>query len=130
MNKINFKLIILIFISLFTLNCSNQSGMNEYDSVVKFSKGEQLKFPDFTLEYTGERTETKQFPNGNSVTMKFHEFNVTSSASKKQISWSSGTGDIAPVGFEIDGKNFEIEMSFSEKLKTKLSENELVIVKK
>lgn len=130
MKIFNFKLIILIFISLFTLNCSNQTGMNDYDTVVKFSKGEQIKFPDFTLEYTGERTETKQFPNGNSITMKFHEFNVTSASSKKQISWSSGMGDIAPLGFEIDGKNFELEMSFSEKLKTKLSENELVIVKK
>lgn len=130
MKIFNFKLIILIFISLFTLNCSNQTGMNDYDTVVKFSKGEQIKFPDFTLEFTGERTETKQFPNGNSITMKFHEFNVTSASSKKQISWSSGMGDIAPLGFEIDGKNFELEMSFSEKLKTKLSENELVIVKK
>ncbi|HWA06931.1 MAG TPA: hypothetical protein VG961_10310, partial [Ignavibacteria bacterium] len=96
----------------------------------KFSKGEQIKFPDFTLEYTGERSETKQFPNGNSITMKFHEFNLTSSASKKQISWSSGTGDIAPVQFEIDGKKFELELRNSERLKTKLSENELVIVKK
>lgn len=130
MKIFNFKLIVLIFISLFTLNCSNQTGMNDYDTVVKFSKGEQIKFPDFTLEYTGERSETKQFPNGNSITMKFHEFNVTSASSKKQISWSSGMGDIAPLGFEIDGKNFELEMSFSEKLKTKLSENELVIVKK
>jgi len=104
--------------------------MNDYDKVVKFSKGEQLKFPDFTIEYTGERTETKQFPNGNSLTMKFHEFNVTSASSQKKISWSSGTGEIAPVRFEIDGKNFELEMSNSEKLKTKLSENELVIVKK
>ncbi len=103
--------------------------MNDYNTVVKFSKGEQIKFPDFMLEYTGERSETKQFPNGNSITMKFHEFNLTSSASKNQISWSSGMGDIAPMGFEIDGKNFELEMSFSEKLKTKLSENELVIVK-
>ena len=130
MNKVNLKLLILIFISLFTLNCSNQTGMNDYDTVIEFSKGEQIKFPDFTLEYTGERSETKQIPNGNSITMKFHEFNLTSSASKKQISWSSGTGDIAPVAFEIDGKKFELEMRNSEKLKTKLSENELVIVKK
>ena len=118
---------LLSFLSFF---CSVKSGDISYDTVVKFSKGEQLKFPDFTLEYTGERSETKQFPNGNSITMKFHEFNVTSSASKKQISWSPGMGDIAPMGFEIDGKNFELEMSYSEKLKTKLSENELVIVKK
>lgn len=130
MNKINLKLLILIFVSLFTLNCSNQTGMNDYNTVVKFSKGEQIKFPDFILEYTGERSDTKQFPNGNSITIKFHEFNLTSTASKKQISWSSGTGDIAPMGFEIDGKKFELEMSYSEKLKSQLSENELVIVKK
>lgn len=130
MNRGHFKLILLVFVIMFSLNCSSQSGMNDYDKVVKFSKGEQLKFPDFTIEYTGERTETKQFPNGNSLTMKFHEFNVTSASSQKKISWSSGTGEIAPVRFEIDGKNFELEMSNSEKLKTKLSENELVIVKK
>lgn len=120
-------IILLSFLSFF---CSAKSGDINYDTVVKFTKGEQLTFPDFAIEYTGERSETKQFPNGNSITMKFHEFNVTSSATKKQISWSSGMGDIAPMGFEIDGKNFELEMSFSEKLKTKLSENELVIVKK
>lgn len=104
--------------------------MNDYDTVIKFSKDEQLKFPDFVLTFTGDRTETKHFPNGTNIKMKFREFDITSSSSKKHISWSSGMGDIAPMGFEIDGKKFELEMSYSEKLKSQLSENELVIVKK
>ncbi|HMQ80493.1 MAG TPA: hypothetical protein PKE39_16825 [Ignavibacteria bacterium] len=104
--------------------------MNDYDTVIKFSKDEQLIFPDFVLTYTGDRTETKHLPNGTNIKMKFREFDITSSSSKKQISWSSGMGDIAPMGFEIDGKKFELEMSYSEKLKSQLSENELVIVKK
>jgi hypothetical protein len=42
------------------------------------------------------------------------------------VSWSSGTGDIGPVQFEIDGKRFLLELRQSDKL-GKLQGNELVI---
>jgi hypothetical protein len=124
------QILSVLSISFLSIFCSMKSGDINYNSVVKFSKGEQLKFPDFTLEYTGERTEKKEFPNGNSLTFTFHDFSLTNGSVKKTVSWSSGTGDIGPMQFDFEGRNFEIEMSYSEKLKTKLDKNELVIVRK
>ncbi len=117
----------LCFISLF---CSMKSGDIDYNKSVKFSKGEQLMFPDFKLEFKGTRDEKKEFPNGNSLNFRFYDFTVSNDKTSKNISWSSGTGDIAPQQFEFEGKEYQLELSYSEKLKTKLSENELVIVKK
>lgn len=122
------KIIALIVITIL-FGCSSKGDAN-YDTVVKFSKGTLLKFPDFVVEYTGERIEKKDLPNGSSFIFKFHDFNVTHPTGIKTVSWSSGTGDIAPVSFEFDGKKYELEMANSEKLKTKLGEDELVIVKK
>lgn len=105
-------------------------GNHEYNSIVSYSKNEVIKFPDFTLEFTGTRDEKKMFPNGNSINFRFYDFKITFGSETKIVSWSSGTGDIAPLPFEAGGKKFELELSNSESLNKKLSENELVIVKK
>ena len=47
---------------------------------------------------------------------------------EKIVSWSSGTGDIGPVEFEIGDKRFLLELRHSDEL-GKLNENELVIWK-
>jgi hypothetical protein len=120
---------LLSFLSLET-GCSIKSGDVNYDEVVKFSEGKQLKFPDFTLEYKGVRTQEAKFPNGNSLTFRYHDFNISSGNSAKTVSWSSGTGVIDSAPFEFEGKNYELEMVQSEKLNKKLDEDELVIVKK
>ena len=125
MVKIN---ILIMLISLF--GCSTRGGDVGYDSVVEYSKGQKLKFPDFTLEYIGERTEKKDFSNGNSFTFKFYDFKLTNGPAEKTISWSSGTGVIDPIPFEFEGKSYEIERAYSEKLSKKLDDDELVIVKK
>jgi hypothetical protein len=130
-NNIKHISTMFIALSIFVLfGCSMKSGDVNYDTVVSFSKGSQLKFPDFVLEYMGERAEKKEFPNGNSFTFKYYDFKVTHPTGIKTVSWSSGTGVIDPIPFEFDGKTYEIEMRYSEKLKQKLSEDELVIVKK
>lgn len=128
MNRLNFCIIALI--TLFHIGCSKAGDSCSYNTAVKFEQGIILSYPDFTAVYTGVRTVTKDLPNGNNITIKYHDFKINSAAEQKTISWSSGTGDIAPVRFETAGKNFELELSYSEELKTKLSENELVIVKK
>ncbi len=121
---------LLAIISLLTLFGCSAKGGYEYNSIISYSKNEAMTFPDFTLEFTGIRDEKKFFPNGNSINIRFHDFKVISGSETKIISWSSGTGDIAPQPFEAGGKKFELELSNSESLKKKLSENELVIVKK
>lgn len=127
------KSLTLIIAAIFTflnIGCSKAGDSCSYNTAVKFEQGKILSYPDFTAEYTGIRTVTKDLPNGNKITFRYHDFKINSAAEQKTVSWSSGTGDIAPVRFETAGKKFELELSYSEELKTKLSENELVIVKK
>ena len=124
------KIAMLIFLGFLSLFCSMKSGDINYDTVVSFSKGEKIQFSDFKLEFTGTRDEKKEFPNGNSLNFRFYDFVLSNDKTTKNISWSSGTGDIAPLDFEFDGKKYQLELSNSEKLKTKLGNNELVIVKK
>jgi hypothetical protein len=94
-------LLILCFLFLassISNGCSAISGgKGEYSKIVSFSKNEKIQFPDFVLEYIGERSEKKEFPNGNSFTFRFYDFIISSSAETKTISWSSGTGLIDPL---------------------------------
>lgn len=125
-------LLILYFLfaaSAISSGCSAISGgKSEYNTIVSFSKSQKIQFPDFTLEFTGERNEKKEFPNGNSFNFRFYDFKISSPSDTKAVSWSGGTGDIAPSQFEFGGRKFELEMSYSEKLSKKLGDNELVIV--
>lgn len=126
------KIIILfvLFITLFNFNCSKGKGISDYNTVVDYEKGIVLYYPDFNLEYIDERNEKKDFPNGNTITFKFFDYKISNDKESKTISWSFGTGDIAPTEFEFDGKKYQLEMSNSESLKLRLKKNELVIVKK
>lgn len=130
MNKILNSFIVLMVFSIFGLNCTKAGDSIDYNKVVEYEKGKILKFPDFTLEYLDERTEKKDFPDGSSLTFRFFDFKISGEKESKVISWSFGTGDIAPVDFEFDGKKYQIEMSNSEALKQRLKKNEIVIVKK
>jgi hypothetical protein len=126
-----FKVIITLAVGILSLiGCSSKTGGADYNTVVSFSKGEKITFPDFVLEYRDERVVDKFFPNGNSVKMKFHDFEANNGGERVIVSWSSGTGDIAPSPFEIGGNKYELELAISEKLSKNLAENELVIVKK
>jgi len=42
------------------------------------------------------------------------------------VSWTSGTGLIGPMDFEIGGKHYQLELRHSDKL-GKLNDDELVI---
>jgi hypothetical protein len=96
-----------------------------YGSRVKYGPGQKIEFPDFTIQYVGERRkETPAYPKG----FLYYDFKVRTPSIEKIVSWSSGTGDIGPVEFEIGGKRFLLELRRSDKL-GKLNENELVISK-
>jgi hypothetical protein len=56
----------------------------------------------------------------------YYDFKVRTANIEKAVSWSSGTGDIGPVQFEIAGKHYQLELRHSDKL-GKLKDNELVI---
>ena len=96
-----------------------------YGARVKYRADEKIEFPDFTIEYIGERRQSAPaYPRG----FLYYDFKVRTATIEKVVSWSSGTGDIGPVEFEIGGKRFLLELRASDKL-GKLKENELVIWK-
>jgi hypothetical protein len=92
MNKLSKILILLMMMIASTLSfgCSSDSARkHDYGEVVSYSQSGKLQFPDFTFEYTGERSEKKEFPNGNSFTFRYYDFKLTGGTETKTISWSS-----------------------------------------
>jgi hypothetical protein len=94
-----------------------------YGTRVKYRVGKKIEFPDFTVEYVGERRKSLPvYPRG----FLYYDFKVSKGKSEKVISWTTGTGIIDPTDFEFDGKRYHLELRRSEKL-GKLNDNELVI---
>jgi hypothetical protein len=94
-----------------------------YGTRVKYRAGEKIEFPDFTVEYVGERRKTVPvYPRG----FLYYDFKVSKGKAEKMVSWTTGTGVIDPTDFEMDGKSYQLELRHSDKL-GKLKENELVI---
>lgn len=94
-----------------------------YGTRVKYETGKKIEFPDFTIEYAGERRATSLvYPRG----FLYYDFKVLDGTTEKMVSWTSGTGLIGPMQFEIGGKHYQLELRHSDKL-GKLADNELVI---
>ena len=122
-----------IFLGLFSGFCggskenrTGDSSQRVYGEKIKFRQNQPVKFADFSLIYTGERrVDSDKFPRG----FLYRDFKTESGKEEQTISWSAGTGDIAPVSFAIGGQNYELELGMSDKL-GKLAEDELVVWKK
>jgi len=94
-----------------------------YGTRVKYRVGKKIEFPDFTIEYVGERRKSiPVYPRG----FLYYDFKVSKGKTEKMVSWTTGTGVIDPTDFEIGGKHYQLELRHSDKL-GKLQENELVI---
>jgi hypothetical protein len=94
-----------------------------YGTKVKFSAGRTLHFPDFDLAYVGKHHVTPpQYPRGWWV----HDFKMRVKGDEQTVSWSAGTGDIAPVRFTVNGTEFQLELSHSDMLGA-LREDEMVV---
>lgn len=118
---------LFVLLGLFSGFCgrSNKSAA-KYGEKAKFSPNAPVKFEDFELTYTGERrVSSDEFPRR----FLYHDFKIKTDSEEQPVSWSSGTGDIAPVPFEIGGRKYELELKISDKL-GRLAENELVVWKK
>jgi hypothetical protein len=94
-----------------------------YGSKVRFGVDRTLRFPDFQVTYIGKRQVTPpQYPRGWWV----YEFKVRGKGGEQTVSWSSGTGDIGPSRFKVDGVDFQMELSRSDKLGP-LRDDEMVV---
>jgi hypothetical protein len=106
------------------VSCGYASGQKAAHAMrVKYKAGRQIEFPDFTVEYLGERRKILPvYPRG----FLYYDFKFSQGKTEKVISWTTGTGIIDPTDFEFDGKRYHLELRRSEKL-GKLNDNELVI---
>jgi hypothetical protein len=94
-----------------------------YGTRVKYRAGQIIEFPDFTVEYIGERRQsTPAYPRG----FLYYDFKVRNANVEKVVSCTTGTGVIDPTDFDIGGKHYQLELRHSDKL-GKLNDNELVI---
>jgi hypothetical protein len=94
-----------------------------YGTRVKYSTGEKIEFPDFTIAYVGERRKSLPvYPRG----FIYYDFKISNGNTEKMISWTSGTGLIGPMQFEMGEKHYQLELRHSHQL-GKLADNEVVI---
>lgn len=114
---------LLVFLG--PVSCGHATSGQEasYGTRVKYRAGQKIEFPDFTVEYVGERRESVPvYPRG----FLYYDFKVSKEKAEKVVSWTTGTGIIDPTDFEFDGKRYHLELRHSEKL-GKLKDNEVVI---
>jgi hypothetical protein len=123
---------LLILLGSFSGFCGSDTGrtgdsaMRFYGEKTKFWQNQPVKFTDLSITYIGERqVSSDKFPRG----FLYRDFKVQSGKEEQTISWSSGTGDIAPTAFTIGGKSYELELVMSDKL-GKLAADELIVWKK
>ncbi len=96
----------------------------DYGVKTRFARGRALVFPDCELVFTGTRkVASSVYPRG----FLYYDFKAASGGKTAEVSWSSGTGDIGPEFFEVNGKKFVIELSHSDAFKGWLKEDELVL---
>src|SRR5258708_949806 len=68
-----------------------------YGTRVTYKAGQKIEFPDFTVEYLGERRKTLPvYPRG----FLYYDFKITRRKTEKVISWTTGTGIIDPTDFD------------------------------
>ncbi len=99
-----------------------------YEAVETFNDVTELQYPDFSVRYTGEKTE-KMAVNPN-IVFQSKTFLVTGKdGSSQTVSWTSA-GDVAPALFTVGATQYTLELMFSEHAAGKLADTELVIAPK
>lgn len=109
---------------LFSLLLAASGFAADYGKKEIFAKGKTLVFPDCELTFTGTRTvNSPNFPRG----FVYYDFEAKSGGKARTVSWSSGTGDIGPEFFEVNGRKYVLELSSSAAFKGWMKGNELVL---
>ena len=94
-----------------------------YGQKVEFRKDRAIRFADFTLAFLQQRQVlSSAFPRG----FVYYDFRATSGEETTEVSWTEGTGDIAPAPFRVAGTAFLLELKLSEAA-GRLKDGELVV---
>lgn len=107
----------------------NQEVRHQYGEAVFYKLNETIKFPDFTLKYEGTRNAPNLADNA-SRNFTYYDFIVTDKNGSQKISWTDGAGETVAQDFNVNGKQYFLELKFSEKFVRNLGDNELVILTK
>jgi hypothetical protein len=114
----------MLFVLLATTACAGEKAPASYGTIVHFSKGHPVVFPDFTMTYLGERkVADPKFKPG----FTFYDFEVKSAKVTTKASWTSGTGGIDSASFNVDGRPYELELRGSVVKKGWLKDDEMVV---
>lgn len=109
-------------------HATERTDMNaQYDQPATYSETAPLQYPDFTLRFLG-KSEGGTLPNGMPMGAQYRFEASLPDGQKSAVTWSSGTGEIAPRPFIINGQKFTLERSIST-TGERLAENQLIIRK-
>ncbi len=109
-----------------------EGGSDPYGRPVPYALNADTRFPDLTVRFIGVRREyPKVYPRGFPV----YDFEIISTqGTRVTVSWSSGTGQLGPVAFSVDGVEYFLELKAdslaTDPAKRWLKENELILWKK
>lgn len=130
------KIILILIFCICLSSCSfnetpaEDNQIKKYGEKVSYSSGKEFIFPDFTIKFVGEREEKISndwmFPQK----MTFYDFELAKGETRQKLSWSSGTGDIGPTFFTINGAEYVLELRQSDIIKGSLGDDILVIWRK
>jgi hypothetical protein len=98
-----------------------------YRERVTFSRDTWVEFPDFDLLYLGTGVSTG---GGMHVPIKSYYFRIVRGKEENIVFWTAGTGVIGPIPFELNGKDYMIEMkhtAYGQEGEVELGENEFII---
>jgi hypothetical protein len=93
---------LLVFIGPVSCGQAASEQKASYGTRVKYRAGQKIEFPDFTVEYVGERRKSLPVcPRG----FLYYDFKVSKGKAEKMASWTAGTGVVDPTDFDISSKH-------------------------
>jgi len=114
----------LAFLAMFVFAGCAAAGPAPYGVPVRFAKGRDVVFADFTMRYVGQRhVADPRFKPG----FTYEDFEVRGAKGSQTVSWSSGTGLVDSAAFTVDGKPYELELRGSVAKKGWLRDDEMVV---
>ena len=101
---------------------SSATAQPSYGAPVRYAEGQKIEFPDFTVEFVGERPPRsyEKYPR--------HQFRIVRGGEVQEVSWGRDRGDIGRVKFKVGGDTYLMELVGSQQF-GHLGKNIMVIWK-